>query len=153
MDKNADLVAPCGMNCGICSRYLAGTHTIKNQGIRMPYCQGCRTRDKQCAFLKKQCGLLTRGRVHYCYECPGYPCDRLKTIDKRYRERYRMSMLENLGFIKDYGIDAFLKKEERTGSVLAVAGQSAAITVSVLTAVSTVLRQRSIFTVGKKTPM
>ena len=35
-------------------------------------------------------------------------------LDKRYRERYPMSMLENLAFIKDQGTDAFLQKEAET---------------------------------------
>jgi hypothetical protein len=113
MDKNADLVAPCGMNCGICSSYLASSHDIKNQGVRMPYCRGCRPGNKSCAWLKKRCRLRREGRVKSCYECPDFPCDPLKTLDKRYRERYRMSMLENLAFIKDHDIDAFLTKEEK----------------------------------------
>jgi hypothetical protein len=33
-------------------------------------------------------------------------------LDKRYRERFHLSMLENLAFIKDQGTDAFLQKEE-----------------------------------------
>jgi hypothetical protein len=59
---------------------------------------------------EKRCRHLTECRVNFCYECPDIPCERLKTIDKRYRERYRMSMPGNLAFIKDYGIEAFLKK-------------------------------------------
>jgi len=35
-------------------------------------------------------------------------------LDKRYRERYHMSMLENLAFIKDQGTDVFLQKEAET---------------------------------------
>lgn len=112
MDTKADLVAPCGMNCAICSAYLAGTRDIKQKGIRMSYCRGCRPRNKKCAFLKKQCSLLSIGTVNFCFECQGFPCDRLTAIDKRYRERYRMSMLDNLVFIRENGIDAFLKKEE-----------------------------------------
>ena len=112
MDKNENLVAPCGMNCGICSGYLAETHDIKKQGVRMTYCRGCRPRNKNCAFLKKRCRLLSEGTVNFCYECPQFPCDQLKAIDKRYRERYHMSMLENLSFIREHGIDGFLKKEE-----------------------------------------
>jgi hypothetical protein len=112
MDMDSDLVAPCGMNCGICSSYLAGTHDIKKQGVRIPYCRGCRPGNRPCASLKKRCRLLREGMVKFCYECPDFPCDRLRTLDTRYRERYRMSMLENLAFIKKNGPDAFLKKEE-----------------------------------------
>jgi hypothetical protein len=112
MERHAELVAPCGMNCGVCSSYLAGTRTIKNLGVGMPYCRGCRPGNKSCAFLKKKCRLLTEGTVKFCYECPGFPCDRLVALDKRYRERYHMSMLGNLAFIKDKGTDAFLQKEK-----------------------------------------
>lgn len=109
---NDELIAPCGMNCALCSGYLAFNHDIKKKGIRMPYCAGCRPRDKQCAFLKKKCERLLDGQVRYCYECPEYPCRRLKHIDERYRKYYRMSMIENLGYIKENGIRKFLSREE-----------------------------------------
>ena len=77
----------------------------------MSYCAGCRPRDKKCAFLKKRCDLLLRGQVQYCYECTDYPCHRLLHIDKRYQTLYRMSMIENLDYIKKNGIRPFLEKE------------------------------------------
>jgi len=107
------LIAPCGMNCGVCSGYLAFKNDIKSQGIRMPYCAGCRPRDKNCAFLKKRCNLLMSGQVKYCYECNEFPCHTLENIDKRYKERYRMSMIDNLKYIKEHGMSMFLKKEEK----------------------------------------
>jgi hypothetical protein len=111
MDK--ELVAPCGMNCGICSGYLAKKYDIRSKGVRMTYCAGCRPRNKQCAFLKKRCETLLNGRVEYCYECESYPCERLRHIDKRYfLSQFRMSMIENLEYIKEYGMEKFLKKEE-----------------------------------------
>lgn len=79
----------------------------------MPYCKGCRPRDKKCAFLKKRCDLLLSGRVQYCYECAEFPCRYLQHIDKRYRSLYRMSMIENLEDIKENGIERFLEKEEK----------------------------------------
>ena len=109
---NEELIAPCGMNCGICSGYLAYKHDVKSKGIRMPYCPGCRPRDKKCAFLKKKCDLLLSGKVQYCYECSDHPCERLNHIDNRYRSLYRMSMIENLEFIRNNGISQFLEKEE-----------------------------------------
>lgn len=106
------LIAPCGMNCEICSGYLAFKHDVKNKGIRMSYCIGCRPRDKKCAFLKKQCTLLMNGKVRYCYECKNFPCERLQKIDNRYRTSFKMSMIENLEIIKKNGIKKFLKKEQ-----------------------------------------
>jgi len=106
------LIAPCGMNCGVCSGYLALEHDVRSQGIRMPYCGGCRPRDKKCAFLKKRCSLLLNGEVKYCYECKDFPCRELIHIDRRYRNLYRMSMIENLEFIRENGIGELLEKEE-----------------------------------------
>jgi hypothetical protein len=110
---NEELIAPCGMNCAICSGYLAMEHDVKSRGVKMPYCKGCKPRDKMCAFLKKRCDLLMEGNVKYCYECDTFPCRNLEAIDRRYRTRYRMSMLENLETIKDKGIKAFLRKERK----------------------------------------
>lgn len=109
---NEELIAPCGMNCAICSGYLALKHDVKSQGIRMPYCNGCRERDKKCAFLKKRCNILMNGDVKYCYECSDFPCKRLETVDKRYRSFFRTSLIENLEYIRTKGIGQFLVKEQ-----------------------------------------
>jgi hypothetical protein len=109
---NEELIAPCGMNCGVCSGYLALKHDLRNKGIRMPYCTGCRPRDKRCSFLKKRCTLLLNSKVKYCYECNDFPCRELSHIDKRYMTYFRMSMVENLESIKKNGIRQFLEKEE-----------------------------------------
>jgi hypothetical protein len=99
-----DLIAPCGMNCGLCASYLALKNDLKAKSVKMPYCAGCRPRKKNCAFLKKQCSKLANEEVAFCFECSNFPCDRLKTIDSRYKQRYRMSMIENLNYIKKEGM-------------------------------------------------
>ena len=106
------LIAPCGMNCGVCSSYLARHYDLKSQGFMKGYCTGCRPRGKNCAFMKKSCDLLGNGLVQYCYECEEFPCHRLKGLDKRYRTKYHMSMIDNLQFIKAHGMKKFLEKEE-----------------------------------------
>ncbi len=106
-----ELVAPCGMNCAVCASYLAMRNGLKKKGIGKTYCAGCLPRAKNCAFMKKQCKLLGEGRVRLCYECADFPCRRLRTLDKRYRTFYHMSMIENLEFIRDRGMDKFLEKE------------------------------------------
>jgi hypothetical protein len=107
-----ELVAPCGMNCSICAAYLAATHDLKSKGIRTSYCAGCRPRGKTCAYLKKNCDLLLKNKIYYCYECSNFPCKRLSTLDKRYRTRYSVSAIENLQHIRDEGIASFLRTEE-----------------------------------------
>jgi hypothetical protein len=109
---NEQLIAPCGMNCGLCSSYLATRYDLKSKGIQESHCTGCRPRNKQCAFLKKKCNSLLNGGVQYCYQCPDFPCERLQHLDKRYRTLYRMSMIENLEYIKKNGILQFLTREQ-----------------------------------------
>lgn len=108
-----ELISPCGMNCALCSSYLSMKNDLKAKGIRMPYCTGCKPRNKNCAFLKKKCSKLSGKEVTFCFECINFPCDRLKKIDQRYNERYRMSMIDNLRFIKEKGIETFLKNQEK----------------------------------------
>ncbi len=102
-----DLIAACGMNCRICIGYFGYTMSGKKRKIK---CIGCKPRDKSCAFLKKYCKKLTKKEVDYCYECSDFPCFHLEKIDKGYRERYNMSMIENLEYIRDNGMDKFLRK-------------------------------------------
>lgn len=106
-----ELIAPCGMNCAICSSYLARQHDLRKQGIMRSYCAGCRPRGKNCTHMKNHCDLVGKGLVKYCYDCPDFPCRRLKALDKRYRTNYRMSMIENLEFIRENGVEKLLEKE------------------------------------------
>ena len=108
---NEQLIAPCGMNCSLCCGYLALENNIRSKGIGMAYCKGCRPRERQCAILKKGCSLLLNGQVQYCYECGAFPCVNLLKLDKKYATQFRMSMIENLEYIKKNGINKFLVKE------------------------------------------
>ena len=100
-------IAPCGMSCGICIGYLRDKKK----------CLGCRVYSefkpeycKKCIIIN--CEYIKESGFCFCYECPKYPCRRLKQLDKRYKNKYHMSMLENLEMIKEEGIEAFLKKED-----------------------------------------
>ena len=103
------LIAPCGMNCGICISYFG--YAVNGRKRKHP-CSGCRVRDKQCAFLKKQCRMLSDKAVGFCFECVDFPCENLDKLDKRYREKYNMSMIENLEYINKNGIGKFLENEK-----------------------------------------
>lgn len=108
---NADLVAPCGMNCSTCSFYLAFINNIPKKKGRISHCVGCRPRNKQCAYLKGQCRLLSENEIHFCFQCDRYPCERLKRFDRRYRRTYGVSPIENLEVIRTKGMDFFLRQE------------------------------------------
>jgi len=108
-----ELISPCGMNCGLCSSYLALTYNTKQKGIRIPYCTGCRIRNKQCAFLKKKCDKLLKNKIKYCFECKDFPCKNLQGLDKRYKAYFRMSMIENLENIRKDGVEKFLIQQKK----------------------------------------
>jgi len=107
-----ELIAPCGMNCSLCIAYQFRRNDLNKQSFRRKYCPGCIPRGQNCTHMGDQCELLGQGKVRFCYECAAFPCKRLKALDKRYRTKYHMSMLENLAFIRDLGMESFLKKEE-----------------------------------------
>lgn len=77
MTLQQPIVAPCGMNCALCQAY-------QGKGLA---CNGCgrggeRKACQNCSI--RQCEHKTA----FCFECAGYPCKRLKALDKRYRTRY-----------------------------------------------------------------
>jgi hypothetical protein len=110
MDPEERLIAPCGINCGVCSSHLAMKNDLKRRGIMKTYCGGCLPQGRDCHY-KRQCDRLGKGLVRFCYECAEFPCRRLKTLDKRYRTFYHMSMIENLEYIRENGAGKFLEME------------------------------------------
>jgi len=108
-----ELIAPCGMDCAVCSSYLALKNDVKAKGVKMAYCKGCRPRDKKCAFLKKKCEILLKNKVRFCYECEEFPCENLEHIDKRYQTFFRMSLIDNLKLIKKHGLTKFLDSQKK----------------------------------------
>ena len=106
------LIAPCGMNCSLCLSYQFMQNDLNKHGFHRQYCPGCIPRGKNCTHIGHKCDLLGKGKVRFCYECADFPCKILKSLDKRYRTKYHMSMIENLEFIRDNGMEKFLEKEE-----------------------------------------
>lgn len=106
-----NLIAPCGMNCSLCVAYQFGVLDINKWGFHRRYCPGCIPRGNNCTHMADACEKLGKGSVRFCIECEAYPCNRLKALDKRYRTKYHMSMIENLDYIKANGMEQFLIKE------------------------------------------
>lgn len=106
------LIAPCGMNCSLCIAYQAKLYDLDKQGFRRKYCPGCLPRGENCTHMRDHCDLVGKGQVRFCFECGDFPCKRLKNLDKRYRTKYHLSMIENLNCIKEQGIETYLAKEK-----------------------------------------
>lgn len=102
------LIAPCGMSCRLCMAYTREKNV----------CPGCRGDDsvKQISTLScriKNCDRIKSGKAKFCIGCEKLPCARLKQLDKRYRTKYGMSMIENLRKIEKSGIRQFIRDEKQ----------------------------------------
>jgi hypothetical protein len=101
----ATLLAPCGVNCYVCYVYLRkkkpclGCHGV--DANKPNHCRNCKIKD--CA--------KERG-VDFCFDCADFPCKIIKRMDKSYRQRYQVSLIENATLIKSNGAEAFLLAEK-----------------------------------------
>lgn len=103
-DLKTELIAPCGMNCGLCMSYLRDKNT----------CAGCRAGDAGKAKSVLACTIRSCETVAdsgTCADCTTLPCPRLRRLDARYRQKYRMSMLENLRVIREQGVESLVESE------------------------------------------
>ena len=92
-------IAPCGMDCALCYAF---------QDVKKP-CPGCRTQTGKIRESCQNCIIFSCDKKkYYCFECTDFPCKRLKALDARYQNKYKMSMIMNLTFIKEQGEENFL---------------------------------------------
>jgi len=100
------LIAPCGMNCRLCIAYNRDTKA----------CPGCRGYDAVKSKTRVRCRIKTcekivQGGIKYCFGCDTFPCAKLNHLDKRYRAKYGMSMIDNLESIRKFGVRQFIRNE------------------------------------------
>lgn len=81
------LLAPCGMNCLFCYKHCASPKPCRgcwaNEGDKPSHCRSCAIRD--CAAAQ---GLSN------CAACGQFPCSRVKSLDRGYRRKYQVSLVE-----------------------------------------------------------
>lgn len=107
----AEMIAPCGLDCSICSQALRKENP----------CPGCNGPDENKPdYCAQVCGIMRCDRrkengYRFCDECPEYPCDDVMEKENRYMSEYPLteSPLENLRMIREAGMDAFLEKQRR----------------------------------------
>jgi hypothetical protein len=110
--ENNNLAAPCGIYCGMCRQYLAlKKGLLEEKGLKLG-CQGCRIRNKNCAFIRRDCSKLRKKEIEYCYDCEDMPCNNLKKIDKIYIDRYSLSLIKNLRRIEEIGEKSWLQEQK-----------------------------------------
>ena len=108
-DMNEEMIAPCGLNCGVCKFYLArerGQYKTKSSG-----CTGCISANIECGF-RKGCEKIRNNNYRFCYECADFPCKVHNMLEKRYVTKFYTSPIDNLRKIREKGMDRFLAGEE-----------------------------------------
>ena len=99
------MIAPCGMNCWVCYVHL---RKKKN-------CLGCQGQDdlkpEHCRKCKIKDCALGQG-IHFCFECSSFPCAIIKRLDKSYRQRYQVSLVDNAFRQKILGVELYLREEK-----------------------------------------
>lgn len=104
------MIAPCGLDCNICSDALRKERP----------CLGCNGPiEYKPDFCGKNCNIVaceTRKSLSspFCDSCPNYPCKDIMEKEIRYANEYPMveSAIGNLDFIRKHGIDQFLTQEK-----------------------------------------
>lgn len=105
----ADMIAPCGLDCSVCSRALQKDRP----------CPGCNGPDEnKPEFCAKRCGIILcekrkRNGYRFCDECPDFPCADVMEKENRYTTKYPVyeSPLQNIRDIREMGMEAFLARE------------------------------------------
>lgn len=69
---------------------------------KSPHCQTCKI--KLCA---------QEHNLEMCVDCASFPCEKIKHIDKRYRLRYRQSLIDNAVRLRTIGPELYLREERQ----------------------------------------
>ena len=110
-----NLLAACGINCAVCYVHLKNKKPCLGCGIpsdgKPAHCRNCKI--KICA----------EGRgLQFCFECAAHPCPDIKRLDKSYRQRYGVHLIENTVHIRTVGISQYMQEEQARWQCLQCGG-------------------------------
>lgn len=100
-----DLIAPCGICCHVCYVFLRQRNPCGGcrdaSGNQPNHCRQCKIRD--CVDARGLTG---------CFECDSMPCPLITRLDRSYRQRYQVSLIDNLNTLATTGAKSFLSVEK-----------------------------------------
>jgi hypothetical protein len=116
--ERKQLVAPCGLDCGICEVYISKDNpqlfdNLIKVGIpkeKLP-CPGCRKVQGNCPVIRGTCATYScslEKRLEFCYECKEFPCSMLQPASDKANVLPHNMKVFNLCIIKNKGIDHFI---------------------------------------------
>lgn len=103
---NERLMAPCGINCALCSAFLRE----KNR------CPGCRSGSGETRSHFDRCVILNcefhrNNSESFCINCEKFPCKRMKDLDRRYSKNHGVHIKLNMERIREIGLSAFFAED------------------------------------------
>ena len=118
MNERVNLVAPCGIDCGICELYTCRDNQelfdhFVSRGIskdKIP-CNGCRPIEGKCPMMPETCETYTcvsQKGINFCSECNEFPCVNLHPASDRAELLPHNMKVYNLCKIKNYGVENFV---------------------------------------------
>lgn len=119
-NERVNLVAPCGIDCGICELYLCKDHKdlynhLLSKGFpatKIP-CKGCRNIEGYCPVIPEKCETYScaeKEKATFCVDCTSFPCSKLMpSVDKAEILPHNMKMF-NLCRIHAIGAEKFTKE-------------------------------------------
>lgn len=119
-EERARLVAPCGIDCGICELYVCRDNQplrdfLVSKGVpadKLP-CPGCRALEGHCPVIGGQCATYacaSNKNVEFCFQCGEFPCDKLNPAADRADTLPHNLKVFNLCTIRRDGVDEFVNK-------------------------------------------
>ncbi len=123
-------IAICGLNCARCDIYLAshGDENLRDEiakwfkkernetiGLEQIRCEGCRgSLDVHWSSECKMMLCARKKRLEYCFQCEDFPCTSVNEFSVDGIPHHKRTV-ENLKMMKEMGIEAWIKEQERKG--------------------------------------
>ena len=121
MSINKDLLAPCGLYCGVCGiliadregndkfkKKLSGVYGLPSEKIE---CKGCKSTD--VFFYCRVCPIKScTEKLGYegCHECDDFPCDFINNFPMEVGKKV---MLRAIPQWKEWGTEKWVEEEEK----------------------------------------
>ncbi|MGE5329100.1 MAG: DUF3795 domain-containing protein [Deltaproteobacteria bacterium] len=118
-NERINLVAPCGIDCGICELNMCKDNKqlldyLVSKGIpkeKLP-CEGCRSAQGICPVISCKCETykcFIDKKIDFCYECKEFPCEKLNPSADRAETLPHNLKVFNLCTIKRTGVKGFIE--------------------------------------------
>ena len=120
MENRKKLIAPCGLDCGICELYMSRhdkqlMSALISKGIpkKVLPCDGCRAIEGRCPVIHDKCATFectNKNRILFCSECNDFPCMKLAPAADRAVILPHNTKLFNLCVIQRYGVEKLIER-------------------------------------------